>query len=175
MNKKLWHIVMLLAVNLSLLILISSVSQVGAYALCLGCSGERVAAVQTALSEKGLYKGKISGSYDFATRKAVKIFQRQNGIHPSGEADFETVCALGLDSRSGECFSARTELLARFLSVNAGPDYPDMLAAGEELLKNAGCLPLSRYIFNMYPDFCNDVSDIEPTSQAYAAALQILE
>lgn len=174
MNKKLWHIVMLIAVNISLLILIASVLQVGAYALCLGSSGEKVAAVQSALYELGYYGGKISGNYDFATRKTIKIFQRKNGIHPSGEADYETVCALGLDSRSDECFSARTELFARFLSVNAGVDYPDMLAAGEELLKNAGSLPLSRYLFNMYPDFCNDVNDIEPTSQAYAAALQLL-
>ena len=172
-NRKMWHMVMLVAVNLFLLILIATAASPKAQALCLGCSGEKVAAVQRRLKEKGIYSGEINGSYDFATRKAVKIFQNQNGLESSGEADYKTVAALGVDLR-GECFSLRTELLARYLSKHGGVNYYDMLEAGEKLLKEAGCVPLGRYILSIDGEFYSDIADSEPSSAAYAAALQAI-
>lgn len=172
-NRRLWHMVMLVAVNLFLLILIATSSSPTAQALCLGCSGEKVAAVQRRLKEKGLYSGEINGSYDFATRSAVKSFQSQNGLAGSGEADYKTVAALGVDL-SGECFSLRTELLARYLSKHGGVSYYGMLAAGEKLLKEAGGVPLGRYILSIDSEFFNDIDGAEPSSEAYSAALQAI-
>lgn len=171
-NKKMWQLVMLLAVNLLIMASLSLVLR--ADALCLGCSGENVAAVQRILKQKGLYGGEISGEYDFETRKSVKAFQSQNDIAQSGEADYETVCVMGLDSRSGECFSMQTELLARYLKVNGGAGYAAMLDTAEKILENAGSLPLSRYILESDSGFCKNIVKIEPSSEAYAAALQAI-
>lgn len=172
-NRKMWHMVMLVAVNLFLLILIATAVSPEAQALCLGCSGEKVAAVQRRLKEKGIYSGEINGSYDFATRRAVKTFQNQNGLESSGEADYKTVAALGVDLR-GECFSLRTELLARYLSKHGGVNYYDMLASGERLLREAGGVTLSRHILSLDSGFFEDITDDEPDSAAYAAALQAI-
>ena len=43
-----------------------------------------VSALQTYLRSIGLYTGKISGSYNLETEKAVKVFQKQNNITSSG-------------------------------------------------------------------------------------------
>lgn len=172
-NKKTWHMVMLVAVNLFLLILIATSSSPTAQALCLGCSGEKVAAVQRRLKESGLYSGEINGRYDFATRRAVKSFQSQNGLESSGETNHKTVAALGVDL-SGECFSLRTELLARYLSKHGGVSYYEMLAAGEKLLKEAGCTPLGKYILSLDAEFFDDIADSEPSSAEYSAALQAI-
>lgn len=172
-NRKMWYLVMLVAINLFLLILIGTAASPAAQALCLGCSGEKVAAVQRRLKEKGIYSGEINGSYDFATRKAVKAFQKENGLENSGEADYETVAALGVDLK-GECFSLRTELLARYLENHGGVTYYELLETGKKLLREAGCVPLGQYIFSIDSDFYKDISEDEPSSEAYAAALQAI-
>lgn len=171
-SKKMWQLVMLLAVNLFIMISLSAVMR--ADALCLGCIGEKVAAVQRALSHSGFYGGEISGEYDFATRKAVKSFQTQNGLTRSGETDYETVSALGLDSRIGECFSVRTELLAVYIEKHGGSDYPSMLLAAEDMLRSRGTFPLSGFIINSEKNFLKTFSEYEPSSEAYAAALEAI-
>lgn len=172
-NRKMWYTVMLVAVNLFLLILIGTTASPSAQALCLGCSGEKVAAVQRRLKEKGIYSGEINGSYDFATRKAVKAFQSENGIESSGEADYETVTALGADTK-GECFSLRTELLARYLEMHGGVTYYELIESGEKLLRDAGSMPLGEYILSIDGDFFENISDDEPSSESYAAALHAI-
>lgn len=172
-NRKMWYMVMLVATNLFLLILIGTAASPSAQALCLGCNGEKVAAVQRRLKEKGIYSGEINGGYDFATRKAVKAFQSKNGLKSSGEADYETVAALGVDTK-GECFSLRTQLLARYLERHGGVNYYELLEAGEKLLSDAGCAPLGQYILSIDSDFYKNISDDEPSSEAYAAALHVI-
>ena len=165
---------MLLAINLLMLILISSVCALRSDAVCLGSSGERVAAVQKKLKESGLYNGAVNGICDFATRKAIKAFQKQNGAEQSGEADYETVSLLGIGCRAGDCFSAETELLARYIKLSGSTNYPDMLRIGEELLENAGKMPLGQYILNSDKNFFKKVFTTEPTSESYSCALQLL-
>lgn len=172
-NRKMWYLVMLVAINLFLLILIGTAASPAAQALCLGCNGEKVAAVQRRLKEKGIYSGEINGSYDLATRKAVKAFQKESGLENSGEADYKTVTALGVNLK-GECFSLRAELLARYLENHGGVTYYEMLETGRKLLSEAGCMTLGQYIFSIDGDFYEDVCGDEPSSEAYAAALQVI-
>ena len=48
--------------------------------MCLGCSGERVAAVQRQLGRLGLYDGEISGLYDLGTGAELKIFRGNTAL-----------------------------------------------------------------------------------------------
>lgn len=50
--------------------------------------------VQKVLAEKGLYQGKVDGSYDAGTREALERFQRAEGLTPSGLPDQMTLLAL---------------------------------------------------------------------------------
>ena len=51
-----------------------------------GAEGEAVAALQARLSELGYYAQPVSGQYDPATKTAVKLFQKANGLSASGTA-----------------------------------------------------------------------------------------
>lgn len=57
-----------------------------------GDKGENVIRLQEKLAEYGYYNGKISGKYDTETEKAVKRFQKENGLDVSGTAtqDFQS-------------------------------------------------------------------------------------
>lgn len=174
-TKKLWQLVMLLAFDLAILILLSSFSSAKTQALCLGCSGEKVACIQQNLSEIGLYSGKINGEFNFNTRKGIKNFQKSRGIEPSGEADYETVSALGLDSET-VCFSSKAELLARCIQQSGCQSYPEMLEKGIEILNETdGAVTLAKYISEKFPDFYKKQAPDEPSSEVYRAALQSLE
>jgi len=52
-----------------------------------GSSGDDVKELQKSLSELGYYKGKISGNYLEATRKAVETLQKKNNLEVTGVAD----------------------------------------------------------------------------------------
>lgn len=171
-TKKLWWLVLVIAVNLLMLILISTLTC--ANALCLGCNGERVAAVQRGLFKAGLYSGEISGEYDFATRNGIRRFQAKSELPINGESDYKTMAALGLGCRSGDCFSMQAELLAHLLDRDGG-SYADMLANGARLLEQAeDSLTLGQYISRAFPDFFSSIPRSEPSSAALAAALQVL-
>ncbi len=58
--------------------------------------GEDVKALQTALSEHGYSPGKIDGIFGRKTEKAVKAFQKANGLKVDGVAGPKTFRALGL-------------------------------------------------------------------------------
>jgi murein DD-endopeptidase MepM/ murein hydrolase activator NlpD len=66
-----------------------------------GQGSARVAALQTALSTKGLYAGTIDGFNGAGTRAAVRRFQRQAGLTPDGVAGRQTRRALGRFGRHG--------------------------------------------------------------------------
>lgn len=55
-----------------------------------GDSGERVAQLQTRLSELGFYNAKVSGGYYKVTKAAVKAFQAHNGLSADGIAGRDT-------------------------------------------------------------------------------------
>ena len=60
-----------------------------------GVSGASVSAVQRALGVR------ITGVYDARTKRAVRAFQRRNGLEVDGIVGPKTLAALGLRSRSG--------------------------------------------------------------------------
>lgn len=166
-SKKMWQIVTLLAVNLTLLILVSSVS---AKAVRLGGSGERIAEIQRELYKQNLFYGKPNGIFDFKTKDSTAEFQRLNGLDVNGEADYKTVSALGLNSGSSEYFSARTELLARCIRLSGCRTYPEMLTKAEEIIAETnGAVTLGKYISEYFPDFTADTA--EPSPEAYSAAV----
>lgn len=51
-----------------------------------GDKGDHVVRLQEKLKEYGYYNGKISGKYDTETEKAVKLFQKSNGLEVNGTA-----------------------------------------------------------------------------------------
>ena len=62
-----------------------------------GTESEAVYWLQCRLKELGYYTGTITGGYYSGTQKAVKAFQKANGIYPTGTADVETLEAIYAD------------------------------------------------------------------------------
>jgi peptidoglycan hydrolase-like protein with peptidoglycan-binding domain len=65
--------------------------------LVVKSSGEDVYWLQMKLKELGYYTGTVTGTYYSGTKSAVKKFQKDAGIYPSGEADVKTLEALYAD------------------------------------------------------------------------------
>jgi peptidoglycan hydrolase-like protein with peptidoglycan-binding domain len=57
---------------------------------------KEVVAVQAELIRRGYYKSRAGGVLDRDTREAVRAYQTDNGLKPSGRIDFETYNNLGL-------------------------------------------------------------------------------
>lgn len=171
-SKKLWQIVTLLAADFALLVLISLLSSPAADAMHMGHSGEKVAVIQQKLYENNFYFGEISGKYSLETRSAVKNFQKYANLRASGETDYPTVTAMGIDSRTHQCFTAEAELLARCVQESGSVGYPSMLNTAEEILsKTKAARTLGSYVCEYYP---NIIRSAEPSPEAYAAALQAM-
>ncbi len=56
---------------------------------------------QETLKSKGLYKGEVTGKMDAATKDAVKSFQKQEGLNPTGHLNKDTRVKLGIESADG--------------------------------------------------------------------------
>jgi murein DD-endopeptidase MepM/ murein hydrolase activator NlpD len=67
----------------------------------------RVAAVQVALHQRGLYNGTIDGLDTPETRQAVLVLQRRKGLVPDGTIGPKTLAALGGHATPGERVLAR--------------------------------------------------------------------
>jgi hypothetical protein len=59
-----------------------------------------VAEVQRQLGDRGYYRGGINGRYGRRTAFALRTFQLQSGISPSGQLDVRTLDALGLPAEN---------------------------------------------------------------------------
>jgi peptidoglycan hydrolase-like protein with peptidoglycan-binding domain len=55
---------------------------------------------QQALKGMGLYKGDITGKLDAGTRDAVKSFQKQEGLNPTGRLNKDTRMKLKIEKQS---------------------------------------------------------------------------
>ncbi len=175
-NEIAWQVTIAAAVNLIILILIILMSRSEAYAMGLGSGGERVSAVQRVLKNKGFYQGEISGIYDFSTRRGIKKFQSENGIEPSGNADYKTVSTLGLNSKN-EIFSFETELLARYVQfVCGGKGYPEKLELCEKIIeKKKSGQTVGSLLIAENPDFYRKITEIEPGPDSVRAAYRAIE
>ena len=61
-----------------------------------GSSGATVTEIQTRLKSWGYYDYTVDGIYGSRTEKAVKYFQRQNGLAVDGQAGDKTLAAMGI-------------------------------------------------------------------------------
>ena len=79
------------AVVLALILLVCCIGTgEAASRLRKGSRGAAVKTLQTALQNQGFYTGKIDGIFGSGTVKAVKAFQRKNGLKADGIAGPQT-------------------------------------------------------------------------------------
>ena len=173
-NTKNFKLMILIAVNLALLILICDFCTMRSYAVNLGENGERIAALQKHLKEKGYYSGEINGLFDFSTRRAVRIFQKDSGITDANISDSEFVSSLGINSKVSKCYSAEVEILAKHLKAKGIIEYHNMITECENILENSKSSSLYAYILA----HTNDIyafMDEKPNSEQYAAAFESIK
>ena len=58
--------------------------------------------VQQKLSEQGYKPGPVDGKFGPKTQEAVRKFQQEKGIQPTGQIDPQTIAALGVQGQSGQ-------------------------------------------------------------------------
>ena len=149
-----------------------------------GSSGAVVSQIQTKLKNWGYYAGDVDGIYGSATERAVRAFQRKNGLTADGKAGAQTLEALGLPADSGGnsggsggMTGAQVDLLARLISAEArGESYEGQVAVGAVVMNRIAhpSFPntLSGVIYQRGAFSCLDDGQFdEPVAQsAYAAA-----
>lgn len=110
----------------------------------VGSRGEEVRQIQTKLKQWGYLDGAVDGVYGAATEKAVRSFQRKNGLNADGIAGTQTLRALGINPSSSSGSTGGTvggfsdsdyRLLARIISAEArGESYEGQVAVGAVVL-----------------------------------------
>ena len=97
-----------------------------AVVLEVGSSGENVRKVQQRLIQYDYLDGEADGKYGEATRDAVMLFQRRNGLSVDGRVGPDTAAALGVtlsssgsSSSSATIISADHRLLAKLVYAEA--------------------------------------------------------
>ncbi len=132
-----------------------------AYALSRkGSSGSEVKQIQTKLKNWGYYSGSVDGVYGSGTEKAVKQFQKKNGLTADGVAGSKTLAAMGISSSSGS--SSRNNdvyLLAKAINGEArGEPYSGQVAVGAVILNRV-----------KHPSFPNTVAGVIYQNGAFTA------
>lgn len=104
----------------------------------MGSRGEEVRQIQTALQNRGYDPGSVDGIYGEKTEKAVRQFQKDQGLAVDGIAGPDTLRALGLTGSSNQAGSVSESdyyLLARIISAEArGEPYTGQVAVGAVVL-----------------------------------------
>lgn len=129
-----------------------------------GSSGAVVSQIQTKLKNWGYYAGDVDGIYGSATERAVRAFQRKNGLTADGKAGAQTLEALGLPADSGGnsggsggMTGAQVDLLARLISAEARSEpYSGQVAVGAVVLNRI-----------RHPSFPNTLSGVIYQSGAF--------
>ena len=124
-----------------------------------GSSGAVVSQIQTKLKNWGYYTGDVDGVYGSATERAVRAFQRKNGLSVDGQAGDKTLAALGIyePPSSGSAASGDVYLLARLISAEArGEPYIGQVAVGAVVLNRID-----------HPSFPNTLSGVIYQSGAF--------
>lgn len=108
-----------------------------------GATGAGVTEIQTRLKAWGYYTGAVDGVYGIGTEKAVRYFQRSNGLTEDGQCGAQTLAALGLPTNMGGGSggsssggsSGDLDLLARLISAESrGEPYEGQVAVGAVVL-----------------------------------------
>ncbi|MBQ8003283.1 MAG: spore cortex-lytic enzyme [Clostridia bacterium] len=125
----------------------------------LGSTGSEVTKIQTRLKNWGYYQGAIDGKYGSQTVKAVKDFQRKNGLTADGIAGSATLSAMGISSSSSTSSSNDVYLLARAINGEArGEPYSGQVAVGAVILNRV-----------KHPSFPNTVAGVIYQPGAFTA------
>ena len=110
-------------------------------ALRRGSKGEEVSAVQRRLKQWGYYDGAVDGVYGAATERAVRLFQKKNGLTVDGVIGEKTAAAIGVtlsgtSSASGTgAVSGDVYLLAQCIyGESRGEPYKGQVAVGAVVL-----------------------------------------
>ena len=107
------------AINIVIILLVQTFGSAASWKK--GMSGETVTKIQERLSQWGYYSGDIDGIYGSRTEKAVKKFQKSNGLTADGIAGPATLAAIGISDGSGSSGTAAQSndiaLLARLISA----------------------------------------------------------
>lgn len=155
-----------------------------------GSSGATVTEIQTRLKAWGYYSGAVDGTFGSETEKAVKYFQRSNGLNADGQVGAQTLAALGLPvsggsgssgGGGGSSGSGDLDLLARLISAESrGEPYEGQVAVGAVVLNrvNHASFPnsISEVIYQSGAFSCLDDGQFdEPVAEsAYRAAQDAL-
>lgn len=104
----------------------------------IGSTGEQVRVIQEKLQRWGYYDGQVDGIFGSATERAVRYFQRSNGLTEDGVVGTATLNALGISdsvSNGAAALDSATALLARVISAEArGEPYEGQVAVGAVIL-----------------------------------------
>ncbi len=120
-----------------------------------GSSGPTVSEIQTRLKNWGYYSGSVDGVYGSQTEKAVRWFQKKNGLQVDGQVGNLTLAALGMtptgnNGGGGGGRDGDLDLLARLISAEArGEPYEGQVAVGAVVLNRVE-----------HPSFPNSVSGV---------------
>lgn len=132
--KKIVQILIIICLNvLSITVLTSSFTAETQSTLSkVGSQGSEVKAIQEKLKERGVYKGSVDGIYGSGTQKAVKTFQKQQGLSQDGIAGPATLKKLGITIGGIPAANqTNVNLLARIISAEArGEPYSGQVAVG---------------------------------------------
>ncbi len=108
-----------------------------------GSRGSEVTQIQTKLKRWGYYNGSVDGIYGTQTQKAVKYFQRKNGLTEDGIAGPATLKAMGIMSsssasssnNSSSSYDSNLNLLSRIIyGESRGEPYTGQVAVGAVVL-----------------------------------------
>ena len=181
----------ILCIFLALMLLFSARAAV----LEVGSKGSDVQKVQKRLIQYGYLDGTADGRYGDATRKAVRLFQKRNGLEIDGKVGEKTAAALGvtLSKKSGssaakaasassaEYVSADHRLLAKCVYAEArGEPYKGQVAVAAVVLNRvaSSSFPntVSGVIYQSGAFSCVDNGSINntPDSSCIRAALDAL-
>ena len=156
MDKRRKKIVLAISLLLTVNIFCLALSQTASADLYKkGSSGAAVSEIQTRLKNWGYYDGEVDGVYGSQTEKAVRYFQRKNGLSVDGQVGDRTLAALGMqpsgNSGGGNSGSSGDlDLLARLISAEArGEPYEGQVAVGAVVLNRVN-----------HPSFPNSISGV---------------
>ena len=130
-------LVILFAVNIAVILMIQTAQ---AATFRVGSTGAQVRTIQDKLKRWGYYNGAVDGIFGKATEKAVRRFQRSNGLAEDGIVGKHTLTALGMfntgaSSAGTAAQDAAVTLLARVISAEArGEPYAGQVAVGAVIL-----------------------------------------
>jgi len=148
---------LLFVINIAFICIVQSGDSARA-AYKTGSSGPMVEKIQTKLKNWGYYTGSVDGVFGSLTEKAVKYFQRKNGLTQDGVVGTKTLEKLGI-SEKASVSSNDEELLARIISAEArGEPYSGQVAVGAVVLNRVD-----------HPSFPRTVSGVIFQSGAFTA------